>query len=153
MLEFYAHRRSLYMGYALKICGCPYQSEDLVQDMFIKIHGILQENPEKEIGDSYIYLILRSLYIDNLRREREQVDITCLNLEAEDQDRESIDRVSDILSSMDLLDHLVLIASFEYSLKDLEKIIPARRETIWRWRSKAAKIFKEKWENHAEPVI
>lgn len=155
MLQYYAHRRDLYLGYALKICGCPDLAEDLVQDMFIKIHGILRDDPEKELKDSFIYFVIRSIFIDGIRKTSAGPEFYAINeLDyIEDESRDHIDKVNEVLSEMPFFEREIVIGSFEHSPNEFSEILSTRRETIWRWKKKFIKIFKKKWENHEEPEI
>jgi RNA polymerase sigma factor (sigma-70 family) len=71
---------SKWVGYAIKI-GCGSDSEDMVQEMYIKI---IRFNPNDivkngKVQDGYIYIILKNTYLDFIKKESENLsdfDIT-----------------------------------------------------------------------------
>lgn len=73
---------SKWVGYARKI-GCGSDSEDMVQEMYIKIIRFQPKDILKngKVQDGYIYIILKNTYLDFIKKESENLsdfDITKL---------------------------------------------------------------------------
>ena len=66
MLDELCKRDSEWRKLATHICGDAYLADDLVQEMYLKLL-----NKKKEVNTSYIYITLRSIYIDHLRKQKE----------------------------------------------------------------------------------
>lgn len=55
---------------------CSYiDHEEIVQEMYIKVHNHKVKNPDKEINLSYIWFTLRSVFLDQMRAEQRFVDL------------------------------------------------------------------------------
>ena len=63
MIEELAKNDSLWRSYALKICNNKDLADDLVGDMYIKLH-----NSTKELNRSYVYRTLKTLFLDEVKR-------------------------------------------------------------------------------------
>jgi len=66
LIEELCKRDSEWRKLATHICGDAYLADDLVQEMYLKL---LEK--KKQINTSYVYITLRSIYIDHLRKQRE----------------------------------------------------------------------------------
>lgn len=66
MLEKLAKNHSKWLAIAYKICGCKDNANDIVQDMYIKMYEL-----GKEVDEGYIYFVLRSIFIDSKRKQKE----------------------------------------------------------------------------------
>jgi RNA polymerase sigma factor (sigma-70 family) len=82
------HNDWLSMAYSF---GLPKEeAEDLVQDMYLKMHKISQTKefiPAERTYEFYVYITMRNLFYDNKKAEVHKIDIdTIRTLATEDQD-------------------------------------------------------------------
>jgi DNA-directed RNA polymerase specialized sigma24 family protein len=68
MLEKLAENHKKWVQIAYNLCKCKDYAQDIVQDMYIKVIEL-----EKEVDDGYIYFIIRSIFIDAKRKQKENV--------------------------------------------------------------------------------
>ena len=66
MLEELSKNHKGWLKIAYQICKDKDYANDLVQDMYLRLY-----NSEKQINDSYIYFVLRSIFLDEKRKQRE----------------------------------------------------------------------------------
>lgn len=66
MLEKLAENHKKWIAIAYKMCKCKEKANDIVQDMYIKMHEI-----NKEVDDGYIYFVIRSIFIEEKRKQKE----------------------------------------------------------------------------------
>lgn len=98
MLEELSKHDEKWRSYALKICGCRETADDIVQDMYLKIH----ENQPKFISDRYIYNSLMWIFLERIRTTKEfPTDIFFeeshnIKFEPDDTEREILERVNDL---------------------------------------------------------
>lgn len=79
ILEELSKRNSEWLNMATKICGNRDQAKDLVQDMYIKLH-----DKDKDFSPGYVYLTLKSLFIDQTRVKSAVPDTVDLEEELSD---------------------------------------------------------------------
>jgi len=70
MLEQIAKKDKYWRSIAFKICKDKALADDLVQDMYIKVSKI-----EKDIDDYYIISIIRNLFLDICRSNKNNINI------------------------------------------------------------------------------
>ena len=66
MLDKLAEKNDKWLSIAYKLCKCKEASNDIVQDMYIKMHEL-----NKVVDDGYIYFVLRSIFIESKRKQKE----------------------------------------------------------------------------------
>jgi len=66
MLDKIVLNHEKWLKVAVSICKCKDAANDLVQDMYIKMHQV-----NKEVDDGYIYFVLRSIFIESKRKKKE----------------------------------------------------------------------------------
>jgi len=62
MLEELSKHQDTWLRMALKICGNKNQAQDLVQDMYLKMH-----EKQFEVKEVFVYFVLKNLFIDQKR--------------------------------------------------------------------------------------
>jgi len=109
-LEKVANRHSDWVR-IVKSFGCKNDfCEDIVQQMYIKIHTLINSGTDISYGDDinhfYIYRILRSLFIDLCRKEAK---ITKVNIEYLEKfvEEEEVKEYKDIEGKMKQLDNVL----------------------------------------------
>lgn len=75
MIEQLAKHDNLWRSYAFKICRNKDLTDDLVQDMYIK----LSDNPKAK-EKPYVYRTLQRLFIDEIRRENKENKVSIESL-------------------------------------------------------------------------
>jgi len=137
-----------YLCYAYRITGCNDAKYDLVSDTFIKIHGILEKSPEKELNNGYIYLTMRSIFFDSKRRQLPQY-LEEMEFEKECEPGAIVERleVVTVLSSMEFRDREILLKTQEESLRSIAKKVGVNHQTVNNLKKKATEKFKELWQN------
>jgi RNA polymerase sigma factor (sigma-70 family) len=68
MLEKLAENHKKWVQIAYNLCKCKDYAQDIVQDMYIKVIEL-----DKEVDNGYIYSIIRSIFIDAKRKQKEYV--------------------------------------------------------------------------------
>lgn len=88
LLDILAEKHSTWLKYIISF-GCrPDVAEDFVQEMYIKIYNYSQKKDndlmynEKEINYFFVYVTLKNMYYDNIRRNKNIVivDIEDINI-------------------------------------------------------------------------
>ena len=147
MVDSYVQDDHLYRAYALKICGCNDLKDDLVNDMYIKLHGILERDPNKQINNSFIFLMIRSIFLDGIRAQREHtVDIMP---EPKYEPCEALcERVQmdEALSRMKFYDRELLLKTHEKSVRQLAKEVGINYMKIHREKVKSIEKLKDIWQ-------
>ena len=137
MLERFVGKIDKYRAYAFKICQCHETKNDLVNDMFIKLHGILDDDPSKEITDGYIYFMLRSIFLNQKRKQREYVVEGQIYEQPEDDGPlEGRMMINDELSKMSFVEREALLCTSEESLREIGKKSGVHYLTIFKLKNK-----------------
>lgn len=68
MLEKLAENNKKWLQIAYNLCRCKESANDIVQDMYIKMFEL-----NKEVDDAYIYFVIRSIFIESKRKQKEYV--------------------------------------------------------------------------------
>lgn len=139
-----------YLCYAYQITGCNHLKYDLVNDMFLKIHGILEINPEKEMNNGYIYLTMRSIFLNQNKKYTpeyiEDYDLSIIENECITPERI---QVNDVLSSMEFNHREILLRTHEDSLRTVATEIGINHQSVNNYKNKALTKFKELWQKQA----
>ena len=108
---------------AFKICNDKSLADDLVQDMYLKIH----KGKFKRANDGFVYKTLVSLFIDYLRQRHEiSIEefyyIECRNRIFEPDDGEQL--LLEKFSKLEWQQQELIAESYDRSLRDIERIYP-----------------------------
>lgn len=66
MLEKLAENHKKWIAIAYNMCNCKDKANDIVQDMYLKMHEL-----NKYVDDGYIYFVIRSIFIEEKRKQKE----------------------------------------------------------------------------------
>lgn len=122
MLEQFVDKVDKYRAYAFKICHCHELKKDLVNDMFIKLHKILDDDPSKEITDGYIYFMIKHIFLNQKRQQKEYViDGFVFEQEENNEVLEKRKMINDELSKMPFVERETLLWTAEKSLREIGK--------------------------------
>lgn len=119
MLEELAKKDAYWRKIAFNICKDRYLADDLVNEMYLKLHDC-----KKQINDFFVIIVIRNIFLD-LKRKKGTLHLDdYYNLEAEVNEFEVDDIDQIILDAYNELTfserELILLAS-EMSLRDIEK--------------------------------
>ena len=136
----------LWKSYAFKICGCKDLAGDLVHEMYIKLHK------KTEINKGYIYLTLKSLFIDYLRKKIKTVSLDeTMTVKDINDSSLKIDygfhkgEVYDSLSKLKWFDREILKMTNEYSLRACESFTGVNHVVLRYHKEKALNKLRKLW--------
>lgn len=66
MLQKLAENHKKWVAIAYNMCKCKETANDIVQDMYMKMYDI-----NKDVDDGYIYFVIRSIFIEQKRKQKE----------------------------------------------------------------------------------
>ena len=66
MLEKLAENHKKWVAIAYNMCKCKDKANDIVQDMYLKMYEL-----NKSVDDGYIYFVIRSIFIEEKRKQKE----------------------------------------------------------------------------------
>ena len=137
MLEELSKNHQEWLKMALSICKNTTDAQDLVQDMYIKIHRI----KPKKINKWYVYRTLSSIYIDNIRKRKETISIEQLfNLEDKQTDKDILEfrkMITTALEELQLFDCEILLHTHEKSLRKTEDELGIQFTKLHYWKKNA----------------
>jgi RNA polymerase sigma factor (sigma-70 family) len=97
MLEKLVQRNKDWLSIAKNICGDYHKAQDIVQDMYIKLQN------SKFESDWFVIHTMRNLYIDQIRKNKEDLFLEDISLkdynntfEPNDKEQEYLDRFNDL---------------------------------------------------------
>lgn len=145
VLKELSKKDDIWRKYAFKICGCKSKADDLVNDMYLKL-----ADKQREISNGYVYLTLKSIFIDNIRKDH----LNAISLEDLYNDIEDVS--SEILSERyELIDILrkdvsffhkeILLITHETSLRKAEEEIDVPVSVLRYHKKKALNKLKDKY--------
>jgi len=90
-----AHQAAVYR-YACRLCGCPVEAEDLVQQTFLIAQRKLHQIREPERACSWLLAVVRSCFLKSIRKPRpvpaQAIDLDVDQVADETPDTDEIDR-------------------------------------------------------------
>lgn len=124
--------------FAFKLTKDKMLSDDLVNDMYLKLHKV-----EKEINDFYVYATIRNLYFDFLRLDNKTVSLELLSERTIDAPFEVDDTEKHIIENVYWVarDYMLLMSD-KKSLRQIGKELNTNYGFIYR----TVKEEKDKWE-------
>ena len=159
MLEQLSKEDKKWRRLALCICNDKELSEDLTNDMYIKVY----ESGKKyeDIHDGYIYRVIKNLYLHYLRKQKKEKTITFTDFfKITDQELQIVDitneklelrlLMNEALKEIDFFDREILLHTSERSLRKNEEYLGIKVGTLFYSRKIALKKLEEtdKIKNH-----
>ena len=123
MLEQLSKRDQEWRVMAYNICKCKTISDDLVNEMYLRVHKSNRiEIPEVKIA-GYVLRVLKSVFIDHVRKEKKTVSLeNVYNLtHEEDETTERRFELLDMISYLSFFQREVLLQTHEKSLRECQK--------------------------------
>lgn len=140
MLNDLAKKDKLWRQIAFNICGCKMQSDDIVQEMYLRFY----RNPKETVNDYYVALVIKSVYLNSLTKTK-NVSIENLHyLEDKTNDFEVNDNEKDLLESINELSWVqkeLLAESFDRSYREIERVYNINYGYAYQQVKKAKKII------------
>lgn len=150
MLEKLSKFHNEWLRIATSICKSEDKAKDLVQDMYIKMSK--SKRTFEEINNKpgklrwYIYRVINSVFIDELRKKKNVISIEELHsLEDLKEDNDTLEfrkMINKALRELDVYDVTVLLETHERSLRKSEKHLNINFMTLHNHKKKALEKFK-----------
>jgi RNA polymerase sigma factor (sigma-70 family) len=141
MIEKLAVNHKQWINYALKVCGNLDDANDLVQDMYIKMHTI-----DKEVNSSYIYCVIKNIYLDQYRKNKVREKTIFIQEEFEEQN-EDIDLTiayDEALNELKTYKQLIVNFSTKDGVNSFARDSGISRATVIRIRNEFKAILWQK---------
>ncbi len=141
MIKKLAVNHKQWINYALKVCGNLDDANDLVQDMYLKMHTI-----DKEVNSSYIYCVIKNIYLDQYRKNKVREKTIFIQEEFEEQN-EDIDLTiayDEALNELKTYKQLIVNFSTKDGVNNFAKESGISRATVIRIRNEFKAILWQK---------
>ena len=125
-LEELSKNHDKYIGMAFNICRNEDYSRDVVQDAYLKIYDIKQKEPDTDVTDLYVWMVIFNIIQDHYRRIKRIKEISIENalhiavtdniIEFDDVEQMYLNRANEFR----YLDRGLLIESYDKSLRTIE---------------------------------
>jgi len=140
-MEKLAVNHKQWINYALKVCGNIDYANDLVQDMYLKMHTI-----DKEVNSSYIYCVIKNIYLDQYRKNKVREKTIFIQEELEEQ-TEDIDLTiayDEALNELKTYKQLIVSFSTKDGVNSFARDSGISRATVIRIRNEFKAILWQK---------
>ena len=141
MIEKLAVNHKQWINYALKVCGNLDYANDLVQDMYLKMHTI-----DKEVNSSYIYCVIKNIYLDQYRKNkvREKTIFIQEELEEQNEDIDLTIAYDEALNELKTYKQLIVNFSTKDGVNNFAKESGISKATVIRIRNEFKAILWQK---------
>jgi len=116
MLEELSKKDKYWRQIALNICKSKSVADDIVQEMYLKLHDC-----KKQINDFYVILTIRSLFLDT-KRKKQNVELVEYNLQSRESDFKPDDYETYILNEykkLSWIEREIIIELYDKSFREL----------------------------------
>lgn len=138
MLENLSKRDNEWRKIALKICGSKSLADDIVQEMYLKVYSA----KPKHINTSYIYKAITSVYLNHVKKTKNNLDITDLQIAYDDNKKEFDDYEQTIIDrAKELSFHKreFIKESYDKSFREIDKEFNINYAFVYRETNKGIK--------------
>lgn len=112
--------------------------------MYLKLHSILEDEPSKEITNGYIYMMIKSIYLNQIRDNKEFVFDNYVFEAVEDNDTlTKREMVADLMDNLGFFHKEILYKCSEISIRDLAEEIGCSKGVIQHHKAVAMNLIKE----------
>ena len=138
MLEQLAKKNNKWLKMAFNLCGNYNLSADLVQDMYIRMYDISKRHPDKEIKDTYVWVVLTTLLNDRYRRHSKYKNVSLDNVLNKPDNIKQFELDDKSLELMNLakdfryLHRYWLTLSYDYSIREIADISGVNYGEVYR---------------------
>lgn len=146
MLQTLSKNHPEWLRIALHICKDEYLAQDLVQEMYLKLH---KYPPKKEINNFYIYVTIKHIYYDHLKDEQQYTDINERILtQPEDNTQQAyhhiLDRLDEELDNLHWYDRQLILKRQEKSPRVIQMETKINHRHIYRNCQKTEEELRER---------
>ena len=124
MLEIISKKDKEWRDYAFKICKCKTLADDIVQEMYLRLH----RKPKEYLTDYYVILLIRSVYSNYLKTKRQNISLESFHyIDSKERIFEPDDLEQTILNRYNKLDwkqRELLSEIYDRSLREIEEMYP-----------------------------
>lgn len=140
MLEELAKHDELWRFYALKICQDKELADDLVGDMYIKLH----DKDLERIYDlkQYVYRTLQSVFLNIIKKENRFRTVSIEEYTTLKAETSEDKHLKACLENMKWFDREILLLTHEFSLRKSEELVNVNHCTLNYHKHKALKKLK-----------
>lgn len=140
MLEILAKNDKTWRIYAYKICKDEDLANDLVGDMYIKLHN----KQIKEINlNRYVYRTLQSVFLERIRKKRQLPTVSIDLLHSVEIQEIENKHLSECLEKLKWFDREILILTHTLSLREAERETGVHYGVLQYHKQKALKKLKK----------
>lgn len=128
ILEELSKKNKKWLKMAYNLCGDYDLASELVQDMYLKIYDISQRHPEKELKDTYVWVVLTTLLNDRYRSSQKNKMVSLEHIknkptndfkfELDDEDLKIIEKSKELR----YLYRYYLEKNYDYSIREIADI-------------------------------
>ena len=146
MLDELSKRDKDWRNIAYKICGDKSLADDLVQDMYLKLH----DKSYDKINEWFVWVTIRNIFLNGLKQKHKNHEISIelfYNIEDVINNDETLIKrkeISEALDALDLWDREILLQTAEKSLRKLSKETGISVMTLFYNKKIALKKLKDK---------
>ena len=114
MLEQLSKNDQKWRRIALKICGNKQLADDIVNDMYLKIHDL----NKTDVNDSYVGYCMYHLFLNHIKKYKKELSFDdTIKILDESTNLKDRSRLNNILNELGLFDREVLLLTSEMSLR------------------------------------
>ncbi len=150
MIQQLALKHDTWVRMARGICQDAYVADDLVSEMYIKLHGIAERGKNTVFNDPYVYHTMKHIYINDYIRVKGQfadLDENAPIADPEDEPRKYAEM--EIPDCISWVEKQILLLRQEISGREIERIYQINFQKVHRMEKKA----KEKLEQWAREFM
>jgi RNA polymerase sigma factor (sigma-70 family) len=146
-LETLSKNHDKYIGMAFNICRNEEHSRDVVQDAYLKIYDIKQKEPETDVTDLYVWMVIFNIIKDHYRRSKRIKEVSIENalhiavkdniVEFSDIEQMYLNRANEFR----YLDRGLLVESYDKSLREIETEYKINYGYVYRTLDKTRKLI------------
>jgi len=146
MLDELSKNNEQWLKIAYQLCKDKDTAKDLVQDMYLKLYQL-----EKEISVGYIYFTIKSIWLNQIKKNKEIPTEEIISQEQSEYDfyndaqtQIKIDLINEKIQNSDIVQKTIVKHSFEKGLREFNRKSKIPILTIQRYRAKFKdEIWKE----------
>jgi len=150
MLEELCKNHDKWVRMAQSICGNRDKANDLTQDMYLKLH-----NSTQEINEWYVYRTIKSIFIDEIRANKNQTFVEIDNLavidETADHNQNNINYeiVKKEFDSLKWHEQTIIKHSYNDGLRECATKMGINKQTVTNYRNK---LKQKVWQSLRNPT-
>lgn len=138
MLEELAKKDKQWRRIALRICNNSYLADDIVQEMYIRLHDC-----KKEINDFYVVITMRNIFLANLKKDNLLVSLGDHDIPDKAKVYEYTDKEKELIDSLKWYEKELIEMSYDKSFHEIQRELNINYQFVRRILNKT----KDKWQD------